>query len=156
MPILRGKITAAASAISTQLLIDTNLTPDSTSGWQILGLKLLIPDFYTVAVDARVALVLTKLLNVGTGNNQTLPNSSNELARAELAIASVGTAASATQVWNEALATIMGDRITVQPNLYLNVDNIAGVNSMDCYWELEYEVIKLNNNEVLRMLVEGA
>jgi hypothetical protein len=151
MNIIRGKTQQVVANTFIQVEIDTNLTADGKAAWRILGLHAYFSGLYSQpAADIREDLILSTRATTVTTMDEP-----EELARCSLSIANTGGVAVAYPLIPHQSAIILGDRLTVQPKLYMGLFSIGDTAAPDVFWILEYEVIKLTDLEVLRLLVAG-
>lgn len=150
--ILRGKVTQTGADTFTQLAVDTNLTADGKSAWLITKLTAFWENGYTAAAaDQKLsAIVSTKKTTV------TTPDEATELARVAWGVANTAGVAVAYPVEMQRVVVPPIDRITAQPLIYLSVDSTTTGIANVIYFTVEYEIVKLSDIEVLRLLVGGA
>lgn len=152
MPILRVKVTQGGADTFTQVAIDTNLTADGKSAWQFTRLTAFWENGYTAAAaDQTISAILsTQVTTV------TTPVDAEEIARVNWSIANTAGVAVAYPLDLIKEVSIPTDRITVQPIVYASVSSVTTGLANVVYFELEYEVVKLSDIEVLRLLLGGA
>lgn len=151
--IYKGVVTQGivGSDTFTAAAILTNLTVDGKTGWEITGLKAFWANGYTgTATDAIANVVLATLATV------TQPNSDDEIARVSWGIQNTGGVAVAFPFEPIKKADISEPRVTVQPDLYIHANTTTTGLSNVFYYEISYELVKLTDLEVLRLLVGGA
>ena len=150
MTILRGVITQGGADTFTSQSIDTQLSADGKAGWQINALKCYWSNGYTAAAaDAIANLVLATI------STATLPNDAREIARVSWAVQNTAGVAVAFNFEPIKMAVILEPRITVQPLIYIQANTTSTGLTNVMYWELDYEIVKLADLEVLRLLVGG-
>lgn len=151
MPIFKGVATQTGGDTFTAAAILTGLTVDGKSGWQINGFKAFWSNGYTAAAaDAIANCVLSTIATV------TLPNADDELARVSWAVQNTAGVAVAMTFEPTKLADIQEPRVTVQPDLYIHANTTTTGLTNSFYYEIQYEIVKLTDIEVLRLLVGGA
>lgn len=151
MGIIRQKVTQTGADTFTAAAIDTGLTSDGKAGWQINSIKVFWENGYSAAAtDQTISAILS------TQATLTTPNDNEELVRVNWAVANTGGVAVAYPVdlLKERAAAI--DRVTVQPTLYAQVSSVTTGLTNVIYFEIDYEIVKLTEIEVLRLLIGGA
>jgi hypothetical protein len=68
----------------------------------------------------------------------------------------VAASTSGIQVDSERIVTFVQPRLTVQPNLYINVSSAGMTVGNTIYVEVFYEIVKLTDIEVMRLMQGGA
>jgi len=151
MTIIKGVLFQTGADAFTAGTISTGLTVDGKTGWEITGLKVFWATGYTVsAVDFVANGVLATI------NTVTLPNSDDEIARVSWAVQNTGGVAVALVFEPGKRADITESRVTVQPEIYFHANTTGTASTNQMYYEISYEIVKLSDIEVLRMLVGGA
>lgn len=151
MGILRVKVTQGGADTFTATSIDTGLTSDGKSGWLIKGIKAFWENGYlAAAADQSISAILT------TQSTVTTPVDDEELGRVNWSVANTAGVAVAypLQLQKEIMAS--ADRVTVQPLLYAQVSSVTTGLTNVVYFEIDYEVVRLSEIEVLRLLIGGA
>lgn len=152
MPILRLKVTQGGADTFTQTTINTDLTADGKSAWQFTKMKAFWENGYTAAAtDQTISAILST-----QATTVTVPTDPEEIARVTWAIANTAGVAVAYPVELIKQVDVPMDRITVQPTVYVSVSSTTTGLTNVVYFELEYEVVKLSDIEVLRLLVGGS
>jgi len=154
MALVKGVAVLPALGTLTSVSIDTNITADSKSGWEITGFKAHLRSRDATGIEYLEAMVIdAKLATVAT---VTLPDSDDEIARVTWGLA-WSSAASFTPIPIIQRADMTESRLTVQPLIYVNVVNTVGIVAItDIYYEFSYDVVKLTDVELLRLLIGGA
>jgi len=152
MPILRLSVTQGGADTFTQVAIDTDLTADGKSAWQFTRMKAFWSNGYVAAATDQIlsAILSTQATTV------TVPTDPEEIARVTWAVANTAGVAVAYPVELIKVVDVSIDRITVQPTLYASVSSTTTGLTNVVYFEFEYEVVKLSDIEVLRLLVGGS
>lgn len=150
--IIRGVTTQSGADTFTQTLIETNLTASSKAAWQINKVRAFWTNGYTAAAADQMmsAVLATRITTV------TTMNESEELARVSWAVANTAGVAVAYPFEPIKELVVPMDRITAQPFLYMGCSSLTTGLSNVIYWEITYEIVKLTDIEVLRLLVGGA
>lgn len=151
MGIIRGSTTQSGVDTFTQTAIDTNLDADGRTGWNILGVEAYYSNGETVAAaDSDVSLILSTRATTVTTFDE-----SEEIARINWAVANTGGVAVAYPL-ELIKRSVVFPRLTVQPTIYVGVSStLSGIANI-VFWHVEYELVKLSDIEVLRLLVGGA
>lgn len=151
MATLKGTLTQGGADTFTAGQILTGLTADGKSGWEITGFKAFWSNGYTAAAaDAIFNAVLATI------NTVTLPNSDDEICRASWGVQNTAGVAVAMTFEPMKKADLTETRVTVQPDIYVHANSTGTGLTNVIYYELSYEIIKLSDIEVLRLMVGGA
>lgn len=154
MATTRGVVVLPAAGTFTQATIDTNINADSKFGWMITGLKGVLKSRDATGVEVPESNDIDLILSTRV-TTITTPDETEEIARVNWAIA-LSTAVGIATPELQKLAPIAEPRLTVQPNLYVGVKGSATVGAItDIYFEISYEIVKLSDMELLRLLVGG-
>jgi len=131
--------------------IATGLTADGKAGWSILGFAAFWVDGASIA--AADWSLSAKLATIAT---TTTFGSADEVERLSWGLQN--TAGVAVAVPYEPVRRVMLEepRITVQPLLYCQVESAGTANANDIIFKVFYEIVKLTDLEVLRLLAGGA
>lgn len=151
MSIVRGTLIQSAANTFTQATIDTNISIDGKFGWEITGFKVYASTLYTEVTTADYeleALLATQATTV------TTMNQAEEIARVEWAN-NFSTAAVAYPVEPIKMALMLESRATVQPQIYVGINSTGLTAAARIYYEISYDIIKLSELEVMRLLVGG-
>lgn len=151
MPIIKQLVTQGGVDTFTAGTIDTDMTADGASAWQINKIRAFWADGYTAAAGDQI---LSAVLS--TQATATVPTDAQEIDRVVFAVSNTGGVAVAYPMDLVKEVYPSAERLTVQPNLYLHVDSTGTGLANDVYFEIEYTIIKLTNNEVLRLLIGGS
>lgn len=148
------KFIIAQTALNTDVeqVIPTMLTVDGRQGWSI---KRVTGWFLSAqAVLSTVDITIGLQLNTETGN-QTYTDSDSV---ASLSMLFNGTAASTSgfQIDPKVEWVSLDGRLTVQPNLYLRITSANAGAVCSFAVEIEYDLVKLSDIEVMRLLQGGA
>lgn len=151
MYVKRGVVTQTGSDTLTAVTVDTNITVDGKAGWEIAGVSAYWSTGESVAAaDWDVNLV------IATQPTATLFSDDEEIYRLNWALqntAGVAVAVPLTLVKRELL---LQPRLTVQPAIYVQaVSQLTGT-ANTLYYEILYDIVKLSDLEVLRLLQGGA
>jgi len=151
MAIQRGTLIQSGANTFTQATIDTNLTIDGRTGWAITGFKCWASTLYTEVTTADYTLAGILATQATT---VTTPDDNEEIARIQWAN-NFSTAAVAYPVEPIKLAEMLETRLTVQPQLYFGIDSAGLTAAARIYYEFSYDIVKLSELEVMRLLVGG-
>lgn len=151
MTILRGTLIEAVAGTFVQATIDTNISIDGKYGWEITGFKAFCSTLYTTtsSADFRIAALLST-----QETTATLASDAEELARVEWANCFT-TASVATVQEPIKTAQMLESRLTVQPQIYVGIDTDGEAAVTRIYYEISYNIVKLTELEVMRLLVGG-
>lgn len=146
----RGVSTQGGADTFVATAIDTNLTADGKSGWELVALS----GYYTngetaAAADSDVSLILTTQATVTTFDQD------EEIYRLNWAVANTGGVAVAYPLPLVKRELLIQPRITVQPILYVQVSSTSSGIANVIAWEFHYNIVKLTDLEVLRLLQGG-
>ena len=146
----RGVSTQGGADTFVAVAIDTNLTADGKSGWNITG----VSGYYTngevgAAADADVNLIVATQATVTTFDQD------EEIYRLNWAVANTGGVAVAYPLNLIKRELLIEPRLTVQPYIYMQVSSTLSGIANAIAWELHYEIVKLTDLEVLRLLQGG-
>lgn len=151
MPSIKGVVTQGGADTFTAANILTGLTSDGKSGWEITGFRAFWSNGYLAAAQDAVAnCVLATIATV------TLPNNDDEIARVSWGVQNTGGVAVAMNFEPIKVMALPEIRVTVQPDLYIHANTITTGLTNVFYYELTYNVVKMTDLEVLRLLVGGA
>lgn len=152
MTTIKGTITQSGTNTYTSSTIDTNLTAEGKTGWEIKAFRGFYSNFYIQnAADLFQNLILATIATLTTWDQD------DEICRC--AWQAGGTLF--TDAWSASIepiktAQFSGSRLTVQPQLYVNSSATGQSAAGVMYWEMDYEIVKLTDLEVLRLLQGGA
>lgn len=146
----RGVVTQTVADTFTTGIIETNLTPDGKAGWEIIGFSAYYVNGETVApTDSDVNCILSSQATITTFDQD------EEIYRLNWAIANTAGVAVAYPLNLIKRELLIEPRLTVQPNLYVQVaSTLSGVANSMAY-EVHYNIVKLTDLEVLRLLQGG-
>jgi len=151
MPQIRQLVTQSGNDTSTHVAIDTNLTVDGKAGWQINSAIAYWVDGNTVpAADWKLDAVMNTIGSVSTFD------SDDEIFRIGWGVQNTAGVAVATAYEPMKTAQFGEPRVTVQPILYLGVYSTATAQANDIVFIVQYDIVKLTDIEVLRLLAGGA
>lgn len=153
MGLYKGVVTQSGADTTTQGIINTDLSVDGKSGWLITKLVVYWNNMKSGAVvDSELEAMLSTQVTTAT-----VFSASEELARVEFMGQLAGVAASFAYMESIKEAVFVpSERITVQPQLYLTVASAATGQANVVYYAIEYDIVKLTDNELLRLAVGGA
>lgn len=149
--IIRGLITQTGNDTFTASEILTGLTVDGKAGWQINGFKAFYSNGYTAAAADQIANCI-----LATISTVTTPNLDDEIARVSWGVANTAGVAVAYPFEPIKQAVIQEPRVTVQPELYIQAATTTTGITNSFYYEISYEIVRLTDVEVLRLLMGGA
>lgn len=155
MATTRGVVVLPAAGTFTQGTIDTNISADSKFGWLVTGFRSILLSRDATGTEVPESHRIDSILSTKV-TSITTPDEDEELARVSWAL-SFSTAAGFANFEPQKLAPMAEPRLTVQPTLYVGVKGSVTVGAIsDIYYEVSYEIVKLTDVELLRLLVGGA
>lgn len=146
----RGTVTQGGADTFAAASIDTNLTADGKAGWEIVAFSA----FYTnaevgAAADAELNVILATQATITTFDQD------EEIYRLNWGIANTGGVAVAYPIGMVKREFLIAPRLTVQPLLYVQAaSTLTGLTNAIAY-EIHYNIVKLTDLEVLRLLQGG-
>jgi len=148
---IKGTLIQTAPDTFTTLAVETGLTADGKAGWQIRKLRVFWSLGYTVAaVDHMASCVLATLIT------STSLDSHDEICRVSWGQQNTGGVAVTVNLEPIKDHTLSEPRLTVQPIIYIHANTISTGISNRFYFEIDYDLVKLSDLEVLRLLAGGA
>lgn len=149
--IYKGVITQTGADTFTAATILTGITVDGKAGWEITGFKAFWSNGYTAAAADNIAnCVLSTVATV------TTPNLDSEIARASWSVQNTAGVAVAFGFQPTIKSDLTEPRLTAQPDLYIHANTTTTGLVNVFYYEISYNIIKLSDIEVLRLMVGGA
>lgn len=151
MAVAKLLVTQSGSDTFTSSAIDTNLTVDGKTGWNIKAIEAYWADGAAIASgDWSLSAVVSTISTVTSFVDD------DEIAR--VSWGQQNTAGVAVTVGFMPLQGygLLEDRVTVQPQIYCQVQSSGTSNANDVVFRVYYEIVKLSDIEVMRMLVGGA
>lgn len=146
----RGLSTQGGADTFVATSIDTNLTADGKSGWEIIALSAYYTNGETAAAaDSDVSIILATQATVTTFDQD------EEIYRLNWAVANTAGVAVAYPVPLIKRELLILPRVTVQPTLYVQVSSTLSGLANAIAWEVHYNIVKLTDLEVLRLLQGG-
>jgi hypothetical protein len=150
--IKKYKIAQASANTDVEFIIPTGIAADSRQGWAI---KRVTAWFASAAAVISTADITVNLqLNAETGTQDFLDNDS--IAYLIMLFNGVAASTSGFQIDAKVEWVSLDGRVTVQPELYLRLVTSGAGAACGFNVEIEYEVIKLTDVEMLRLLQGGA
>jgi len=144
-------VTQSGADTFTVVAIDTNLTVEGKSGWQINGLR-------AYWVDGAAVASADHSLQATVQNINTVVTFADDEYLDGVAWGLQNTGGVAVAVAYEPFKEhFSGEpRVTVQPEIYVGVASAGTSQANDVIIEVFYEIVKLSDLEVLRLLQAGA
>lgn len=147
----KGVIIQTGADTFTAQSIDTNLTADGKTGWQIISIEAYWANGETAAAaDHDMNLVLSTIPTA------TSFESLDEIARINWAMQNTGGVAVAISLELVKEKFLLNPRITVQPTIYIQAQSTLTGLTNAVAWVINYETVKLTELEVLKLLQGGA
>jgi len=151
MAIYKGVVTQGGADTFAAATVETGLTVDGKAGWQINSFKAFSTALYlAAATDYLSSCVLATIAT------STLMTSDDEIARLAWAVANTAGVAVAYPIEPIKDILLTEPRVTVQPEIYVHASSVTTGVTNSFYFEIEYEIVKLSDLEVLRLLAGGA
>jgi len=148
--IKRGVLTQGGADTFIAVAIDTNIAADGKAGWEILSLSAYWGNGETVAaVDYDVNVILATQATVTTFDQD------EEVYRLNWACQNTAGVAVALPVGLVKRELLITPRLTVQPIVYMQVSSTLSAVANQMYYEFTYDIVKLTDLEVLRLLQGG-
>lgn len=146
----RGVVTQGGADTFAIGTIETNLTADGKAGWEIVGFSAYYTNGETAAAaDSDVNCILATQATVTTFDMD------EEIYRLNWSVANTAGVAVAYPLGLVKREMLIEPRLTVQPNIYVQVSStLSGLANVMAY-EIHYNIVKLTDLEVLRLLQGG-
>ncbi len=151
MATIKKLVTQSGADTFTSVAIDTNLTVDGKSGWEIVAVEAYWSD--GAAVAAGDWYLNAKLATISTS---TLFTDDDEIARLDWGMQNTGGVAVAVSYEPFRGVSLNEPRLTVQPTIYVGVESSGTSQANDVLFRVYYNIVKLTDIEVLRLLQGGA
>jgi hypothetical protein len=146
----RGLSTQGGADTFVATSIDTNLTADGKAGWEIVAFSAYFTNGETgAAADSDVNAILATQATVTTFEQD------EEIYRINWSVANTAGVAVAYPVQLVKREILVEPRLTVQPTIYVQVSSSASGLTCAVAWEFHYNIVKLTDIEVLRLLQGG-
>ena len=151
MALLRLSVTQSGVDTQTDASIDTNLSVDGKTGWSITGMRAIWTNGQSAAAGDQTVMVS---LNTEVGG--FAETDSENIAVARWMAQNTGGVAVCYPIYPVVDDFLLEARVTVQPNLFVSVDSGATGIAVSAIVIIQYEIVKLSDIEVLRLLAGGA
>lgn len=151
MPKVTQLVTQGGADTFTAVAIDTNLVMDGKSGWSITAIRAQWVDIAGVA-----AADYTLSMKIATIATTTTFGTADEIDRLMWGCQNTAGVAVAFPVEPVQEHFLIEPRVTVQPIIYAQVESAGTAQANDVIVEVFYDIIKLTDIEVMRLLVGGA
>lgn len=151
MSVIKHLVTQSASDTFTTVTLETGITAAGKFGWQINAIEAFWAD--GAAAAAGDWSLNAKLATVSTSTNF---QDTDEIARLSWGLQNTGGVAVAVPYDPYKGFGLLEPRITVQPELYIGVESSGTNQANDVVFRVYYEIVKLSDLEVLRLLQGGA
>lgn len=149
--ITKGTVVQTGADAFTATRILTGLTVDGKAGWSIKSFKVTWLLGYTaVAADNIANCVLSTITTA------TTPDLDDEIGRVSWSVQNTAGVAVAMIFEPMKLLVLPEPRVTAQTDLYIQCNTTTTGLTNTMYWELEFDIVKLTDLEVLRLMVAGA
>lgn len=151
MPKLSGSLTQSGADTATSLTVETGLTVDSKSGIEIYGMEVFWDNGESVAAgDWEINA------SIGTITGATSFVSDDEICRVSWGMQNTGGVAVAVDYEPVKSIILIEPRLTVQPDLFFTCASSLTGQANTIRVKIYYNVVKLTDLEVMRLLVGGA
>lgn len=150
--IIKRRVVQGGVDTSVESAIDTGLTSDGKTGWQITR-------FTAIWENGQTAPAADYALSARIQSESGVFHEAQDEVMASCKWALQNTAGVAVAVPLEPIKegfVIGAERVTVQPAIYLSVISSASAQANTVIFVIEYEIIKLSDLEVLKLLYGGA
>jgi len=151
MPRVSQLVTQSGADVATSAAVDTGLTADGKAAWSITGIECYWEDGASIA-----AADWSIVASVGTIVGETRFGSADEIARVSWGLQNTGGVAVAVPYDPQKELFMFEPRVTVQPYIYVTVVSDGTSNANDVIFVIHYDIVKLSDIEVLRLLAGGA
>jgi hypothetical protein len=150
MTIIKTQIVQTGTNATTEVLIPTNIVVNGKAGWSITTFRVWVISVLVAAAGQELKVQLNTETGIQAFTDKDLVS--------QVVTRVIGTAAGAG-VFN----TISGiavpfleNRLTVAPNLYVNVSSVGLLAAATIGVEIQYDIVKLTDLEVMTLLQGGA
>lgn len=150
MPSVKKLVTQSGNDTFTTAQISTGLTVDGKAGWSIVAIEAYWSD--GAAVAAGDWYLNAKLATVSTSTSFV---DDDEIARLDWGMQNTGGVAVAVPFEPFRGLSLAEPRVTVQPILYVGVESSGTSQANDVIFRVYYDIVKLSDLEVLRLLAGG-
>jgi len=144
-------VTQSGSDTFTTGTIETGLTVDGKAGWSITAIEAYWADGSAVA--AADWFLNAKLATISTSTNF---QDADEIARLSWGMQNTAGVAVSVAYQPYQGFGLLEPRITVQPELYCGIESSGTSQANDVVFRVYYEIVKLSDLEVLRLLQGGS
>lgn len=136
---------------ATGIAIQTGLTADGKTAWMIKAMEVEWVNIQGAPAQDWKLTVALKTTNITADFS-----SPDEICRVEWAMQNTGGVAVSVYVEPVKSIVLMEPRVTVQPTLYIRLDSAATGLTGSAKVRVYYDIVKLTDVEVLRLLAGGA
>jgi hypothetical protein len=151
MSIIKRIVTQTVLNTTTELALPTGITVDGKAGWLVNRVDFWLASAPITPITPSVIVVQ---LNTETGNQPfTDPDS---IALGIYLTTGIAASTTAIQVNTHTFWESASGRLTVEPNLYINLATAGLTAVCSVMVSIDYDVIKLTDLEVMRLLQGGA
>lgn len=148
---VKSTVTQGGADTTNRVAVPTGITVDGKTAWVINAFEVFwFNGNGAVAADWKLDANLT------TVNTSTLYNSLDEIARVSWGMQNTAGVAVAVAYEPIKSANIAVGRVTAQPNIYVECVSAATGQANQIYFMVDYDIIKLSDVELLRLMVGGA
>lgn len=151
MPVIKKLVTQSGNDTFTAASITTGLTVDGRAGWSLTAIEAYWVD--GAAVAAGDWSLHAKLATISTSTSFV---DDDEIARVDWGMQNTGGVAVSVPYEPFRGISLAEPRVTVQPTIYVGVESSNTGQANDVVFRVYYEIVKLTDLEVLRLLAGGA
>lgn len=152
MPRVSELVTQSGADTYTEVEVLTGLTADGKAGWEIYAIEAFWSDGQAPAAADHQVNVLVKTIET----TQTAFGSDDEIGRVAWMMQNTAGVAVAVEIEPIKQLQLFEPRVTVQPSIYIGVASANTAQANDLYVVVYYNIVKLTDLEVLRLLAGGA
>jgi len=153
MSYIKKSLAQTGANATTELAIPTLLTVDGKAGWSILGM-----DIYVSGLGAAVNAVADGqcLIELNTEATPQSYDDPDNIIFHQFQFSGITASTTALQVFGGEQVRLILPRLTVQPTLYLNISSSGLLTAVTANIQIVYEIVKLSDIEVMRLMQGGA
>lgn len=148
---IKQLVTQTGTDVFTSIPVFTGLTVDGKAGWRIRSIEASWSDGSSVSAGDYLLVA-----SVGTVATVTAYGDDDELGRVSWGLQNTAGVAVAIPYEPVKIRELSEERVTVQDQLFFGVSSAATGQANDVVIVVNYDVIKLTDLEVLRLLAGGA
>jgi hypothetical protein len=149
--LVRETVTQTGADTTTRVAIDTNIQVDGKTAWSLVAMR-------AFWLNSNVVPAADYYLNaiVSTVNAATTPVSIDEILRVNWTMQNTAGVAVAVVIDQMHSEFVMEERLTVQPSIYVGLQSAATGQANIVDFILQYDLVKISDLQLLRLLQGGA